>query len=109
MKFYYNGIKTSDRQGLQKCHYSKGNYTAASGLSPEVITIYNREYTRFSAEIQAAFMVQNNSEMMTDYFEKDRIRIDQAHPMYALVNAAWEKQEAHNAKRQAKYMARIAA
>lgn len=66
------------------------------------ITIYAREYKRLSDGIWAAFTVENNSDIMTDYFEEDRIRVEPTHPLYRDVLAAVEKWKAHNAKRWAK-------
>jgi len=105
LKFFYNGIKGGDGK-LQRCFYS------ASALlhHPEgTITIYSREYSRFTKDIQETFDVENDSDCMTDYFEKDRIRVMPSHPMYAQVLAALRLMEAHNEKRHAKYLARNAA
>lgn len=89
LRFFYNGIKVG-KGSLQKAHYSLGNLR---NHPDETITIYAREYTRFSAEIREAFKVENDTDTMTDYFEHDRIRVEPSHPMYAVVKAAWEKQE----------------
>lgn len=97
LKFFYNGIKANGGK-LQKAHFSKGNFTHEAmtryGFDSETITVYSREYMRFSAEIQEAFTVENNTDSMTDYFEKDRIRVKKDHPLYAQVLKAYEAQEA---------------
>lgn len=95
LKFYYNGIK-EDGGKLQPCSYNLGNYV---NLPEETITIYNREYTRFSQGIRDAFKVENDSDIMTDYFEKDRIRVAPTHPLYQQVKEAMQKAEVHNKKR----------
>ena len=98
LTFYYNGIKENGG-ALQTCWYSNGklkNYPAGT------ITIYKREYSKFSAGIHQAFSVTNDTDSMTDYFDKDTIRVMPDHPLYAQVNAALEKNAARNAKRYAK-------
>jgi hypothetical protein len=95
LKFYYNGIKENGEK-LQKAHYSMGGYV---GMPEFVITIYNREYIRFSAEIREAFKVENDSDSMTDYFCKDRIRVMPDHELYADVLAAYVKQQMHCRKK----------
>lgn len=97
LKFFYNGIKANGGK-LQKAHYSKGSFTpeamAKYGYDRETITIYAREYTGFSADVRALLTVENNSDLMTDYFEKDRIRVKKDHPLYAQVLKGFEASEA---------------
>lgn len=93
LKFFYNGIKANGGK-LQKAHYSFGNYTTESGINPASVTIYAREYDGFCGEVATAFDVQNNTDSQTDYFEKDRIRVAPEHPLYALVVAAYDAQQA---------------
>lgn len=102
LKFYWNGIKGSDGK-LQRCSYSNG----ALFHHPEgTITIYSKEYSHFTKDIQAAFEVENDSDIMTDYFEKDRIRVLPSHPLYQNVLTALYLAQKHNEKRHAKYLAR---
>tara|TARA_R110000868_G_scaffold113754_3_gene305098 strand:- start:42 stop:353 length:312 start_codon:yes stop_codon:yes gene_type:complete len=89
LKFFYNGIKENGEK-LQKAHYSMGGYV---GMPEFVITIYNREYIRFSTEIRESFKVQNDTDSMTDYFCKDTIRVMPDHALYADVLAAYVKQQ----------------
>lgn len=102
LKFFYNGIKDNGGK-LQTVYYSLGNLT---NYPADTITIYNREYSRFSNGIHAAFTVENDSEMQTDYFEKDRIRVLSSHPLYprvlAAMNACKAKMEARHAARMAR-------
>jgi hypothetical protein len=81
LKFFYNGVKTSSGR-LEKAHYGAGPYTPESGLSDDTITITAREYMRFSPEIQAAFVVVNHTDTMSDFFDKDRIRVRPSHALY---------------------------
>lgn len=100
LKFYYNGIKENGGK-LQKAFYSMGGDI---GLTGGTITIYAREYTRFSEGVRKEFTVENNSDAMTDYFEEDKIRVASNHEHYPEVLAAFEKAEAKNAARRAKYL-----
>jgi hypothetical protein len=88
--FYYNGIKDAKGGKLQKCWYSSGelrSYPAGT------ITIYARDYCRFSDKVNACFAVQNDTDTMTDYFDSDRIRVLPSHPLYPAVCAAMASQE----------------
>lgn len=97
--FYYNGIKDAKGAKLQKVWYSSGKLLN----HPEgTLTIYSREYGQFSDLVHASFKVENDSDLMTDYFEKDRIRVLPGHPLYAEVLAAKEAADKHQASRYAK-------
>lgn len=98
IKFVWNGIKVNGGK-LQGAHYSTGtliNYPA------NTITIYAKNYRRFSAEVHEFFEVQNDTDCMTDYFECDRIRVTPEHPLYVAILAATKASEVHSAKMQAK-------
>jgi hypothetical protein len=91
----WNGIKVDGK--LFKGWYSMGqlrNYPQGT------ITIYASEYDRFP--IIEGLQVQNDSDSMTDYFEKDRIRVTPDNPHYEAVKAAYEKRQAHIDKMRAK-------
>jgi hypothetical protein len=97
LKFFYNGLKDGGK--LQKASYSTGPYTPESGLPDETITITARDYMRFSAGIQVAFVVVNQTDTMTDFFDKDRIRVRPSHPLYSEVKRAYNSQQAKRAAR----------
>lgn len=79
LRFFYNGIKGEDGK-LQKCSYSIGNLI---GDYPEnTISIYAKDYSRFTGEIRSEMLVHNESDTMTDYFENDRIRLVPGHKHY---------------------------
>jgi len=102
LKFYWNGIRV-DNGKLQLCHYSASqllNHPA------DTITIYGKRYRDFCPAIHRAFTVSNGSDMQTDYFENDRIRVEPSHPCYAQVKAAYVAQELHHDKTSAKRYAR---
>jgi hypothetical protein len=58
-----------------------------NGVDQTTIKIRPKKYS-FPREIAEAFVIENNSDGMTDYFEKDCIRITSAHPLYAQVKEA---------------------
>lgn len=98
MKFFYNGIKDSSGK-LYKAWYNIGpltNYPAGT------ITIYAKNYERFSAEIAQHFEIENDTVLQTDYFDNDKIRVQPSHPLYALVSEAAQKQKDRDAKRYGK-------
>jgi hypothetical protein len=96
LKFYWNGIKDNGGR-LQRAFYSLG------GLIPkypaETITIFARDYDHFSAGVRAAFKVENDSDMMSDYFERDHIRVLPDHPLYSEVRGAYEAMMARRKRR----------
>jgi len=97
LKFYWNGIKASGGK-LQGCFYSLGNLINYPG---DTLTIYARN-SRFSIEVRASFVVQNDSDSQSDYFVHDKIRVAATHPLYAEVLAARNASEARNLRRLAK-------
>lgn len=103
--FYWNGIKDAKGEKLQKCSYSGGqliNYPAGT------ITIYARDYDRFSAKVRSCFAVQNDTDTQTDYFDNDRIRVIPSHPLYSAVKAAHAASKKHFKQSRAKRQARRA-
>ena len=100
IKFFYNGLKINGGN-LQRAHYSKGSYTAASGLPNNTITIYKllaNNDVSFAGDVRNMFDVENNSDSREDYFERDKIRVIPTHPLYAATLEAWNKQEARKHK-----------
>ena len=105
LKFFYNGIKVNGGI-LQKAFYCQGAYTPESCIPSGTITIYGKDYRRFSAEIRELLEVRNDTDSMSDYFETDRIYVKPDHPLYAQVLTAFNLQEDKAAKRRAKRMER---
>jgi hypothetical protein len=52
------------------------------GVPRELIKLRSRKGA-FPAEFREAFKVESNSDIMTDYFEADTIRLMPNHPLYA--------------------------
>jgi copper chaperone CopZ len=88
LKFMYNGIKLNGE--LFKAWYSIGS---TRGYAEGTITIYAKDYKSFPQV--DGLQVQNNTDSMTDYFEKDRIRVTPDNKFYNEVLAAYNKQEEH--------------
>lgn len=95
VKFMWNGIKVDGE--LYRAHYSMGNYTMQSGLPQGTITIYAKDYTDLP-QIDGLTII-NESDSMTDYFEKDRIRVLPDSKYYEEVKSAYEKMNEHIHKR----------
>lgn len=59
-----------------------------NGVDPALIKIRPAVgKSHFPAEVREAFALENNSDMMTDYFEADSIRLLPGHPCYDAVRA----------------------
>ena len=78
VKFMYNGLKVDGQ--LFRGAYSKGPWTAESKLPDGTITIYAKDYKSFPAI--EGLNIQNETDIMTDYFETDKIRIKPGEPYY---------------------------
>ena len=97
--FYWNGLKDDKGARLQKAWFSSGELI---GYPAGTITIYARDYSRFSQKVQACFRVQNDTDTMTDYFDSDRIRVIPSHPLYPAAQAAMRAQDVHREKTRAR-------
>lgn len=89
--FYWNGIKDAKGAKLQKAWYSDSEIR---GMPAGTITIYARDYRRFSNLVAKCFEIQNDTDVMTDYFDSDKIRVVPTHPLYPAVLAAMTKAKA---------------
>lgn len=101
IKFLVNAIKSEGKR--YRVHYSKGNYRKESGLPQGTITIYSKDY----AHLPKFLNPENDSDSMTDYFEKDRVRIKPSSPFYKDVDSALRKQELKNKLRHEKKMKKL--
>lgn len=104
VKFMWNGIKVDGE--LYRAHYSMGNYWESSGIPQGTITIYAKNYGSFPAI--EGLTIENDSDLMTDYFETDRIRVYPDNRWYNEVKSACEKMNEHIEKRLAKKYAKYA-
>lgn len=64
------------------------------------VTIYSDSYGRGLSEMLKEFVrVENDTDSMTDYFDKDRATFYEGHPLYAALRARAEDVTAKNNKR----------
>ena len=74
IRFYWNGLKL-DGGALVKCYYSKNE--------DGTISIYADSY---SGDLPRRFFeVKNDTDIYTDYFEKDSATVTSSHPLYKFV------------------------
>lgn len=98
LRFLWNGVKHNGGQ-LFKASYSMGTLT---NYPENTITVYAEDYHRFPVEVSRWFHVENHTDSQSDYFDDDKFRACPNHPLYGLIKAALDAQEAHHAKRLAK-------
>ncbi len=83
IKFFYNGIKINGENKLIRCFFSLDNSTRQDG---SCVTIYAKGY---GAELPGdLFAVENDTDLMTDYFDTDSATLTPAHPLYPYARAA---------------------
>ncbi len=88
----WNGIKKDGK--LYKARYDDGKRLN----QPEgTITIHGKRYEPLP-QIEG-LNIQNDTDIMTDYFENDVIRVTPDNPHYPAVAEALEKQKEHYRKR----------
>lgn len=61
-----------------RCWYSRGSLCSA----PDAVTIYAKSCADSLADVFPPERVENNTELQTDYFEKDRVRILPGDPLW---------------------------
>jgi hypothetical protein len=92
IKFMWNGIKIDGK--LYRAWYSIGNLVH---YPSDTVTIYGKDYDGFP-EIEG-LTIHNDSDMRTDYFEKDRIRVMNGNRYYQAIIEALNQMKTHNNKR----------
>ena len=99
LRIYYNWIKV-DGGELIRCSYHIDRDTQA-------VTIYARDY---SGDLPTCFLqVKNESDIITDYFEKDRATVDPGHPLHKYFLYAAKNADAKWAARRAAYYENVIA
>jgi len=105
VKFMYNGLKVDGK--LYRGFWSRGGYVINGKVCNETITLYMSDYERIPEETE--FDIRNNSDIITDYIEKDRILFMPDHQNYKDALEALKLQEIKGEKRLiAKYEKKIA-
>ena len=94
VKFFYNGIKVNGEKKLYKAFLSfQEGWTCGNRETPTQLTISSRDYKGFPIELNELFEIQNETDYNTDYFDKDRIRIQPNHPLFKEAAKAYIKYE----------------
>ena len=99
VKFIWNGMKVNGE--LYKASYSKGPYTKESGLPEGTITMYMKGY-KSTPQIEGVEVI-NDSDVMTDYFEEDTVRIYPDSRYYEEARKACKAANIHDAKQAVKW------
>jgi hypothetical protein len=87
VKFTANGIRVDGKH--IPCHYNKGWYSVnGKGDGKEGIAIYAKSYLDRLPDIFRE-KVQNDTDYMTDYFDKDRVYVFPGEPLYEEVKKAY--------------------
>ena len=94
VKFFYNGIKAQRGAKLEGACY----YIDAQGR-----LVIRASVSGFSPAIHAAFPVSNDSDLLSDYYDRDKIKLAPGHPCYAAAFAALTASEAKAAARFARW------
>jgi hypothetical protein len=68
-----------------RVHYALDNRTDGR----KVVTLYAKDYTDALGEIFGE-SYENNSDLLTDYFDKGTVRLFETHPLYAAARATAE-------------------
>lgn len=95
IKICFNGIKaTSAENKIQKAYYFKNEDGS--------ISVNAENYLGFSKEVHTIFNVKNETDIQTDYFEKDRFKVLPSNPYYNDFVIAMKQVEARRIARQVK-------
>ena len=90
IRIYYNGIKI-DGGKLIRCGYSLDN----NADHEESVSIYATDYDNLPRDL---LPVRNESDLYTDYFEKDSAYLTPAHPLYKYFRYAGVKSKIRSLK-----------
>lgn len=86
IKFNLHNVVNTETKAKARVFYSLDNHISQKPC----VTIFAKDVLEKMAPVFAAG-VQNDSDSMTDYFEGDRIRFFEDHPLYAEARAAAER------------------
>lgn len=79
IKFNKYNVTNTETKEKARVHYSIGNRTDGRTC----VTIYEKSYgNQLHKVFKGAAEVQNDSDMMTDYFENSRVVLFENHPLY---------------------------
>ena len=81
----FNKYHVTNGNTKARCHYCLDNRVDGR----KCVTIYSKDYNNNLCEIFAA-EYKNNSDIMTDYFEKGKAVLFEDHPLYSAARARVE-------------------
>jgi hypothetical protein len=93
LKIKFNRYYVTDGVTKARVHYSLDNRTDGR----KCVTIYHKDYTDALGTIFQDGTYKNDTEIMTDYFDKGHVTLFDDHPLYA---AARERAEAIKAAKE---------
>ena len=97
IKFMYNGIKIDGK--LYGGHWSFGSNI----VDKDCITFYSKGYERMP---NFGMPIENNSDIMTDYFEEDRLRFMPSSPYYLQAMESFNMQQVKREAKHNRYLVR---
>lgn len=79
IKFNKYNVTNTETKEKRRVWYSIGNRID----DREAVTVYAKDYSGSLSFLQNTVDVKNDTDTMTDYFEKDRVVFFKDHPLYA--------------------------
>lgn len=84
IRFFSNGIRINGARELCKVFYSVDNRCDGK----ECVTIYERSDNYHQRIPSDLFCIENDTDIMTDYFDNDSAEVFPDHPLYPFIRAA---------------------
>jgi hypothetical protein len=110
MRYYKDMENNNNNVRFNQHHVTNGTHKARAWYNLDnridgrkVVTIYAKDYTNGLSGIFDADAYENNTDIMTDYFDKGTVRLFESHPLYTTARAAVVR---HQAKAKAKIEAK---
>lgn len=85
MAIKFNKFHVTDGTTKARCFYSLDNRTDRR----PVVTIYGKDYSDALGKLFAD-SYENQTDLMTDYFDQGTVRLFEGHPLYAAARARVE-------------------
>ena len=99
IKFNKHNVRNTETGDKARCHY---DFRVQRADGREVVVILAKDYGNQLGKVFADVDVRNETDMQTDYFEKDRVYLFADHPLFA---AAKQRAEANAADWQRRHPA----
>ncbi len=90
IKFNKYNVANTETGAKARVHYSVDNRID----SRKAVTIYHKDYSRALADVfVGAGVYKNDTDTMTDYFDKGRVVLLEDHPLYATARQRAEAEQ----------------